>query len=411
MSVPCLIGYREALGLVLTHAPAPIVEEVSIERLSSRTLCEPIIATSDHPSFDASAVDGFAICEADRARLEHGEVRVRITGLIAPGRAPGDFRIEHAQTVQTLTGAAVPAGCSAIVMREHAAVAGSVVSLSAPVAMGENIRRQGEEFRRGDTIVPAGSYAHAGVVAAAAMTGGPKWQVAKPPGVALVVTGDELVQVGAEAEDNCVFDTHSHALTAILRQMGIDVTRVLRCSDTEEAVRESIASALRAATVVLSTGGVGGGECDFVRRAFAALGVKEAFAGVRMKPGRPVVFGVVDAAAGPFLFGLPGNPMAALVAFETIVKPFLLKACGRSNTEPQLFAARLVGSVKKRVGVTEFVPVHLASANDNLLATPVAGGRSHMFGGLALANGLATLPENANVVAEGTLVPVRLWGV
>jgi molybdopterin molybdotransferase len=143
----------------------------------------------------------------------------------------------------------------------------------------------------------------------------------------------------------------------------------------------------------------------------ASCGVVEVFAGVRMKPGRPAVFGVTQVAAPQYAFGLPGNPMAALIAFAALVKPFLLKASGLANPEPQLLSATLAAEVHKRPGVTEFVPVMLQWVEGRLVAVPLQGRRSHMFGGLALATGLAMLPEDSGFIPAGGKIFVLRWGV
>ena len=411
MSQTGLIGYAEALDVVLSHAPTPTHDQVSIEQLGGRILGEPVMALRDHPSFTGSAVDGFAISGTDLDRLRDGAINLRVAGTLGPGESCNGISVESGRAVQVLTGAWLPPGTAAVVMQEQARLSRSGLTLHGPAGQGDHIRKQAEEFSKGDLIVSEGVFAHAGVVAAAAMTGKATWRVGAVPRVALLVTGDELVPPGSEPTEHTVFDSHTHALTAALRQLGIEPVHTARCADTEMATRKAIESALETATVVITTGGVSGGERDYVRQAFAKRGVREVFAGVRMKPGRPVVFGVTRVAAPKFVFGLPGNPMAALIAFDVLVKPFLQRVSGLVNVVPQLTSATLTSEVRKRPGITEFVPVELKTEGDELVAAPLAGRRSHMFGGLANASGLAMLGEMTEVVPIGGKVPVTSWGV
>ena len=411
MSQPSLIDYAQALDLVLHHAPTPQVEVAPLKQLGGRVLAEPIIALRDHPAFTASAVDGFAISETDRERLRGEPIELLVKATLGPGESSDGISVEHGCAIHVLTGACIPAGTAAVVMQEQAELRGSALTLHGPAALGDHIRLQAEEFRLGDLIVPAGVFAHSGVIAAAAMTGKAEWQVGAVPRVALLVTGDELFPPGSEAAEHAVFDTHTYALGAALREIGIEPVHTARSADTGIATTLAMREALGAATVVITTGGVSGGERDYVRRAMATCGVVEVFAGVRMKPGRPAVFGVTRAAAPQYVFGLPGNPMAALIAFATLVKPFLLKASGVAHPKPQLLPATLATEVHKRPGVTEFVPVMLQGVGGGLVAVPLQGRRSHMFGGLAMANGLAMLPEDSELIPAGGKIPVLRWGV
>jgi molybdopterin molybdotransferase len=409
VSEPSLIGYFDALALVFEHTPATEFETVPIEHLSGRMLGEPVIATRDHPAFDASAVDGYAISETDVQLLVDTAIEVRVAGTMGPGEPQASSKVWPGHAIHVLTGAPVPEGAVAIVMQEQARVRGSSVDLSGPATRGDHIRRRAEEFVQGDHIVPAGVRAHAGVVAAAAMTGKPSWRVGKAPAVAILVSGDELIPAGSDAAEGNVFDSHTPALTAALRPLHIEPAHLARCGDGEAETTAALEAALHAATVVLTTGGVSGGERDYIRRALAGCSLEEVFAGVRMKPGRPVVFAKTRTAPTKYVFGLPGNPMAALIAFATLVKPFLQEASGLVKAKPEFRPAILATEIASRRGSSDFVPVALRAEGDKLLATPLEGRRSHMFGALALANGLAMLSEREGLLPAGAAVPVMPW--
>src|ERR1022692_982676 len=191
MSQPSLIGYAQALDLVLHHAPTPQVEMAPLKQLGGRILAEPIIALRDHPAFTASAVDGFAISEIDLERLRGEPIELLVKATLGPGESSDGVSEEHGSAIHVLTGACIPAGTAAVAMQEQAELRGSVLTLHGPAALGDHIRLQAEEFRAGDLIVPAGVFAHSGVIAAAAMTGKAEWRVGAVPRVALLVTGDE----------------------------------------------------------------------------------------------------------------------------------------------------------------------------------------------------------------------------
>lgn len=403
------IGYFEALVQLIEHAPATRYEYVPIDELNGRILGEPVVALRDQPPFEASAVDGFAVAAADLASISRGEARLQVQQRVFAGAAEPPLRVTPGNCAFVMTGAPVPAETAAIIMREQVVIDGDYAHLSAPAAVGDHIRRQGEECGAGALLVRAGVRATPAIVAAAASTGKKAWRVGVCPRVALVVTGDELVEVGQELGEFSVYESHTVAISAALARIGARPSMRARVADSVDAITAALESALAECDVVITTGGVSVGEHDFVRQALSSLGYEAVFGGVRLKPGRPTQFSIANGHPAKFVFSLPGSPGAALIGFKVLVEPFLLEATGVTKAAPQFVPAVLTERLSSRRGITEFLPVTLGVDGSKLHATPLDARGAHMFSGLAGADALAMIPELTTELIEGAVIPVTTW--
>jgi molybdopterin molybdotransferase len=411
-----MMSWQEALPMVLARVPVMGAKEsVPFERAAGRILAQPVKARNDTPPFDSSAVDGFGVNPADVAKATpHAPVRLECVRTIQAGQS-ARMRLRRGMAVKLMTGACVPAGVGGIVMREFCQEEGSVVLVSRAVKAGEHIRPRGGEFRKGQEVLPAGTRVTPPVVGLLATFGLTTVNVYAQPVVAIVVTGDELLPPGERLRPGKIRDCNSYGLRAAARAIGIEDCTAIRVKDHPALLQQRLGSALRRANVLLTVGGVSVGDYDYVRPVLEALGVRQVFWRVAVKPGKPAYFGIFDqarrsgAARGRqcFVFGLPGNPVSALVGFHQMVKPALLKMMGMTGGPPLTLRARLAGARHKEAGRMEWVRGVLQTRADQLVVRPTAGADSHMLGGLARANCLVRLPRAASYVADGEVVIVE----
>lgn len=396
---PPLIEYAEALEKVLDRA-APLGTDVfALGDLLGRVLAEPVRAGHDMPFFDNSSVDGYAISKDDVDAASGGEsLRLELAGTIRAGDDPAGIVLQRGRTIHILTGAAMPAGAAAVVMQEDVCVDHSTVTILESPSAGQYVRRRGEEFQAGAEVAPAGIVVTPGVVAAMAAVGVAAATVYRRPRVGLLVTGDELVAPGESLSPGRIYESNSHGLTASLLAMRFEAPAIRRVRDDAGQTRAALADLLRDCDVVLTSGGVSVGEYDTVKPALADLGVRTVLWGVAIKPGKPFYFGTADGCA---VFGLPGNPVAAMVTFHALVRPYLLRSIGLSG-KLDIMRARLASAIDKEQGRLEFVPCRLSGG----IADPVLKRGSHMPGTLVAANALVVCPRGIASFAAGDEVEV-----
>lgn len=400
-----MIPYEDALALVLQHARPLEPVAVPLARAVGCCLAAPVAVPFDLPRFDNSAMDGFGVRVADvTAASEDTPVRLRLAATVRAGDAADD-PVAPGTAAKVLTGAPVPDGVEAVVMREYCREEGGDVLVTRPAKPGENIRRRGEEFRQGDEALPAGCRLNPAGVGLLATLGYPEAVVHRVPQVAVIATGSELVPPGGELRPGLIYDTNSDLLAAALRALGIADVRRSTAADTPEAIRAALETALAWADVVITIGGVSVGDYDFVKDAGAALDIQALCWQVAIKPGKPFFFGVHGAR---LVCGLPGNPVSALLTFQILVRPALLRLMGAADVAPRLLAARLAAPLKKKAGRLEFVRGVAEARDGALVVTPTVGQDSHMLGGFARANCLIRFPAPATACAAGEVVEIEL---
>lgn len=415
-----LMSWDTARERILARTPVLPTQRLLLEKASGFMLAEPLRAQNDAPPFDVSAVDGFAVCADDLIdATEARPARLRLAGVIHAGDV-FKTRLVRGTTIKIMTGGCVPRGAGAIVMREYCQEEGTTVTVFRRVERGENIRPRGGEFRKGQRVLPLGATITPPVVGLLAAFGYARVCVHRYPRVTIVVTGDELLAPSQPLRPGKIRDSNSYALAAAVRGMGIETCRVYRVGDQPSAVQTRLRAALRTSEVLLTVGGVSVGDHDHVRPILNALGVQEQFWRMAIKPGKPAYFGTFARSSGKcvqrgatkargtgLVFGLPGNPVSALVCFHQLVKPALLRMMGGPPQLPLTVSARLVGARRKPPGRLEWLRGCLSSANGELQVEPVSGQDSHMLGGLAKANCLIHFPQDADYLPEGTQVLVE----
>jgi molybdopterin molybdotransferase len=425
------LGFAEALQCVLRHAAevrVPAAERGALLDSAGRVLAEEVSADRDQPPFDRATRDGFAV----RAAEWRSGRRLRIVGSVRAGDAWTGKALASGEAVEIMTGAAVPMGADAVAMVEHAEQAGGEVwaVVGRELRAEENIVRRGSEARRGEVLLGAGTSMGAAEIALAVACGRAEIAVRERPTVAIVATGDELVELDETPEAYQIRDSNGTALAALVETTGGRARRLAIARDSRESLRERIAAGRRSDLLLLS-GGVSVGKFDLVEEVLTEFGAEFFFTGVRMQPGSPVVFGRLPASelasqrvgesAGQrvgksveerewtYFFGLPGNPVSTQVTFHCFVAPMLRAICGAGPAErgPRFVQATLADDVKGKAGLTRLLPAVLLH---DLQRPEVRMVGSHGSGDLAAnarANCYAVLPEGCDSKA-GDVISVLL---
>jgi len=400
-----MITYEQALEFVMESVHTLDAESLTLVRARGRYLARTVKARFQLPRFEQSAMDGFAVRTADLAAAAPGNpVTLVVAGEMPAGTAQR-MRLGAARTVKVFTGGRLPAGADAVVMKEYVTWEGGRAVFRAPARVGDHIRRAGEELRRGDEILAAGTRVTPPVVGLLAAMGLTEALVVRAPIVTIITMGDELVAPGKPLATGRIHDANGPALKAALQGMGVGVVRLRRVRDSLVALRRSLAAALAASDLVITVGGASVGDHDHVAEARSLLGVRELFHKVAIKPGKPNIFGL-DPDGVP-VFGLPGNPVSALVSFHQLVKPLIRVMMGGGASPGRTVPVTLCRPLDKKPGRTHWLRARLVAAGDGLQADLAAAQGSHMLSGLAAADILAELPPGCD--HEATDDVLRAW--
>jgi molybdopterin molybdotransferase len=399
-TVASLLALAEAQKLVLGRVRPLPAEDVSIAIAGGRVLAEDVRALVDLPPFPSSAMDGFAVHADDLPGT------LPVVGESAAG-SPFPERLESGEAITISTGAVVPEGANAVVPVEYVVRLDDTIEVARPLDLGSNVRPRGGDVAAGETVVPAGVRLGPARLAAAAAAGAASVSCARRPRVAVLVTGSELVAPGRTLRPGEVYEANGIMIGAALSDVGADVVPARPVFDDERAMREAIEPAL-AADVVVTSGGVSVGEHDLVRSVERELGVEEVFWRVAIKPGKPISFGV---AGDSLVFGLPGNPVSALVGCELFVKPALRALQGLSEPLPRFEPGRLAASLRRNEDRDEFVRARTRLLENTVWLEPILGQESHMIARSAGADGLVHVPRGNGGLAEGVTVSWLRLGV
>ncbi|WP_158824456.1 gephyrin-like molybdotransferase Glp [Granulicella sp. S156] len=409
-----VLPFNEALAEVLSHASglaAPReVESLPLLETSGRVLAQSIAAERDQPPFDRSTRDGYAVRAVDigAGRMLH------VIGSVRAGDRWTGQPLTQGEAIEIMTGAPLPAGADAVLMVEHTTVAEEVLRVAEGrlLRSGENVVPRGAEAHTGDSLLPVGRPLGAAELAVAASCGCASLQVFTRPNVAIVATGDELVELDATPEPWQIRNSNSYALASLVRAEGGIAQRLAIAHDTLADLRERIAQG-READLLLLSGGVSMGKYDLVEQVLAESGAEFLFTGALIQPGKPVVFGRLP---GPgksprqwtYFFGLPGNPVSTQVCFHLFVAPLLKALAGRSDLAPRFVEARLAEDVKGGARVTRFLPAELVSTWDAVTVHVVGWQGSGDVAANARGNCYAVLPADVETFHAGETVRVLL---
>jgi len=305
-------------------------------------ICEDVVSPMDLPSFTNSAMDGYAVVADDlRGASEESPVSLPVVGEVAAGRA-SIYAMNAGTVVKIMTGAPVPAGCDTVVPLEDVEEEGEVIRLRKDCTLGQHVRGAGEEFRCGDLLLEAGTCLRAGEIGLLAAAGFARVRVHPAPRVAILSTGDELVDLGEQPGPGQIVNSNLHLLSARLREAGADVISLGIALDDEADLDQRLRAGLQA-DLLLTSGGVSVGDKDQVQDAFGRHGFKKIFWKVAIKPGKPVLFGKIGSQP---VFGLPGNPASSAATCEIFTIPALRRLAGHKDPLPPRLKVRLAAPVK-----------------------------------------------------------------
>jgi molybdopterin molybdotransferase len=401
-----LIGVAEARKRVLVSFRPLEPECVSLAEALGRPLARTLVSDIDIAPFDNSAMDGFAVRAKDTAgAAETTPSLLRVIEEVPAGTVP-TRRVGPNEATRIMTGAPMPEGADAVVKIEETlpAPAGGDVAVRVPATPGQHVRLRGADVRCGDEVLTVGEVFSPAAAGLAASTGHVNVWVCRRPRVAILATGDELVEPGHIPGSGQIRDSNSYALAAQVSSAGGVPLRYDIVRDTEDSVRSALELAATQADVIVSSGGVSVGDYDVVRDVLQREGRLD-FWSIAMRPGSPVTFG--EYAGIPF-FGLPGNPTSGFVGFELFVRPSLRLMQGFQSLQRPTVTARITHEVRKRPGRTHFLRATLTpTPGDSEVAYEVSAAGSQSSALLSVlhrANCLVVVPQDASVLAPGTLV-------
>ena len=380
----------------------------------ARVLAEEIRSTRILPPADCSAMDGYALRAADcGGASEASPACLQVAFEVAAG-GEAACALEAGQAARIFTGAPVPPGADSVIMQEQVETrrGGAEIAVAREVPLGDHIRRAGEDLALGDPVLSAGDVVRPAVAGLLASLGRTVVSVVRRPRVAILSSGDELVEPDAPVDGGRIVSSNSWTLSAMCREVGAEPYYLGIAKDRPEDLEAHVRAALVADCIVTSAG-VSVGAHDHVKDVFSKLGCEFVFWGVRLKPGHPMLFGrfpngPAPGSPGPFLFGLPGNPVSAAVTFEQFVRPALRKMSGHTRVFRPTVSARLRTPLRKRAGRLNLVRVALAFEDGELWASSTGNQSSGVFRSMSDGQGLLVFPGPASELAEGAEVTVQV---
>jgi len=402
-----LLPVADARAAVLAEIAGPLAAEgVPLDSALGRVLAADATSSENVPGWDNSAMDGYAVRAADtQGASAESPVRLRVAGESRAG-APAEAPLAPGEALGISTGAVVPDGADAVVRVEDTRLDGDSVEVQVAVEEGRDIRRAGEDIRSGDTVLRAGSVLGSAELGVLASIGIAEPECRRRPTVAIVSTGDELLAPSEPMRDGGVRNSNAYTLPSLARLAGADVLSVERCADDPDATREATARATRA-DVAVFCGGVSVGDHDHVKEAFTAAGVDERFWGVALRPGKPTWFGTHE---GGLAFGLPGNPVSAVVTFILFVRPALrlLQGASAGLDAAEVVLAADVPRMERR---DQAVRCGLSATAEGWVATPTGPQGSHILTSMLGADALVVIEAGSEPALAGTRVRAQLLRV
>ncbi len=401
-----LITPATALDLILERVAPLTPEIVPHEQALNRSLARDVVSPLQLPAFDNSAMDGYAVCAADlKSASAAAPSALQILEVLGAGDVP-KHTVSSGFCSKIMTGAPLPPGADAVVMREDTREFPDSESVEIQVAArtGENIRRAGSDVSRGEIVLRAGTLVGAAQWAMLASLGIAQVEVFRRPKVAIIVTGAELAALDAPLLEGQIRDSNSFALRALCESCGAEVAFTRACGDSFEAFEAVLREAATDCDAIITSGGVSVGDFDVVRDVLQAK-AEIVFWKIAMKPGKPLMFAEF---LGRPVFGLPGNPVSVMVAFEEFARPALLKIGGRRALKRPLVRVKLGGDLRSPLGKTEFVRASVGLENGEWQAKFPADQGSGRLSTMTSANALLVIDAHVENVEAGETVWARL---
>lgn len=383
--------------------PVATVESLALRSTLGRVVAEDIISPCNVPNHNNSAMDGYAYNAEDAAT--EGETTLHVIGTAFAGR-PFAGTINKGECVRIMTGAVLPQGADTVIMQERTQVSGYSLTFNNPPVRAMNVRYSGEDLRKGQVVLPAGHIMRPADLGMVASLGIGEIKVFRKLRVAFFSTGDELISIGQPLSEGQIYDSNRYTLFGMLTRLGVEVIDMGVIGDNPQRLETALINAAASADVVITSGGVSVGEADFMKQLLEKHG-QVLFWKIAMKPGRPLAYGKVGNA---HYFGLPGNPVAAMVSFYQFVREALLILMGQQNPPQQpLLTVTCTEPIKKLAGRTEFQRGQLFIDPDGeWKVRPTGNQSSGILRSMSEANCFITLPMEVGNLPAGTQVQVQL---
>jgi len=399
-----MITVEKATREILEAIPVLGLEKVDILEALGRILGEDVYAPRNIPPQDNSAMDGFAVNAEDTLGASpENPLLFEIKEDIPAGYMPRKI-VGFAEASRIMTGAAIPRGADAVVRLEDTEMEGDRVKILHPVGKGENVRYSGEDVRLGELVLPRGKQIRPAEIGMLAALGRSFVSVHQKPLVAILATGDELVEVDGLVSPAVIVSSNSYSLAAQVIEAGGIPLHIGIAKDRVEDLKEKYGSALRA-DIIVSSAGVSVGDYDLVKDVIQDLGTDIQFWRVAMRPGRPLVFGTMG---GKPVFGLPGNPVSSMVSFEQFVRPAIRKMTGHASLFRKTIQAALKERIDKKSGLRYFLRGIIQEEEGKYTVMTTGEQGSGILKSMVMANGIIVLPEEMTKIPKGTAVTVQV---
>ncbi|MDA8414461.1 MAG: molybdopterin molybdotransferase MoeA [Desulfobacteraceae bacterium] len=398
-----MVSFEEARSIILDSVQTIGTERIHLLEATGRVLAEDVAAPWDLPLWDNSAMDGYAVRAVDCLATP---CRLRVTGFLPAGATADGITVEPGCAVRIMTGAPVPAGCDAVVPVEETDDGRQEVNLREAVKKGQHIRFHGEDVAAGIVFVRAGTVVRPPEVNMLAGFGMALLPVYRRPVVAILSTGDELVELGRTPGPGEIINSNTLSLAAAVQEAGC-IPRIIGIArDNRASHLEKLGEGLKADALITSAG-VSAGDCDLVRDILEELGARQLFWKVGIKPGGPTAFAMHGSTP---VFSLPGNPVSTMITFEEFVRPALLRMQGRRQVLRPLFKVVLRDGLKKKPGKVQIVRLRLEKEDGRWYATSAGNQQTAILKTMVDAQALAVLPAESSGSAAGDEVYAHYYG-
>ena len=399
-----MITVEKALQAIFLNFHPLGLEKVNILDARARVIGEDVFATRNIPPADNSAMDGYAVRHIDtKGATRVSPLRLKVIEEISAGKVPQE-RLKKGEVSRIMTGALIPDAADAIVRQEDTKKIGKTVIIYTSVKEGQDIRFAGEDVQKEELVISKGSVVSPAQIGMLASLGRAFVSVYQKPRVAIIATGDELVDIENDPPPAKIVNSNSYSLAAQVMECGAIPLIMGIAKDKKSELQEKFKTALHA-DLIISSGGVSVGDFDLVKDVMGEIGNAMHFWQVAMKPGKPLAFGAIKSVP---MFGLPGNSVSAMVSFEQFVRPYLLKMQGHTKIFRQTMKALSSQEIQKKKGVKHFIRAIVKKEKNQYIAAITGEQGSGILKSMVLANALIVLKENETKVKKGDPVTVQL---
>ena len=401
-----MISYDEAFKIVMDHVTVNGLETTDLMKAAGRILREDVRADMDNPPFTNSAMDGYAVRAQDTAGASpERPVTLKVVGE-APAGAGIGLTIHPGEAAAIMTGGPLPEGADSIVIVEETKRSGAdSVAIFKPSKKDNHVRFKGEDIRSGEIVVSSGTLITPPIAALLATFGKSRITVSAKPRIAILSTGNELVEPSVSPAPGQIRNSNAYYLFSCIERNGGSPVYCGIARDDKSDTEKKISAAFKNADILITTGGVSVGEYDFVKEILEKIGVTLHFTRVAIKPGRPLTFGTKD---HRLFFGLPGNPVSTMVTFNLFVMPAITKMCGRYSFERVSLPCILEEDVRLAPGRRNFIRFMVRKEGDRLMAKSTGRQDSGRLRSIAFADGIASFPQEMKTAKKGSIIHVEL---